>query len=161
MQTSQSQQQMSQAQTHFLDIYRSMTRAANDALTATLHTTELVSAQSHMIGNQMAQAVEFWRSAYRAVGEAQMNLMHQVQSQVGQATETVRQAYDLTRKASDEAARMTTQVASHAAGMMSEQNGSGQQQRRSNGSGSHSRSRSASSGHGRKRSRSRSAERRA
>jgi hypothetical protein len=127
-----------QGQSHFLDIYRSMARASNESITASLQSTErihqkqldvvrsaleqsskaarqladvhdldeLVSVQSQIIGAQVAQSIDLWRNLFRAVGDAQMTLMSQVQHQVGQATETVRQAYDLTKRATDDATRM-------------------------------------------------------
>lgn len=127
-----------QGQSHFLDIYRSMARATNDSITASLQSTErihqkqlevvrsaleqsskaarqltdvhdvdeLVSAQSQIIGAQVAQSIELWRSMFRAFGDVQMTLMSQMQHQVGQATETVKQAYDLTKRATEDATRV-------------------------------------------------------
>ena len=143
-----------QTQSHFLDIYRSMARAANDALTASLQSTErihqkqleivrsaleqntraarqltevksvdeLVSTQSEMLGTQFAQTLELWRSSYRAIGEAHTTWLSQMQTHVGQATEAVRQSYDLTKKATEDATRT---VASHVTAASREGNGSG------------------------------------
>jgi hypothetical protein len=90
-----------------------------------------------------SMTIELWRASYRAVGEAQVAFMAQVQDQVGQATETVRQTYDLTRKATDDAARIASQVSeavTHAGENAFERassNGSGSHARRGNGAGSH------------------------
>lgn len=138
-----------QPQSPFLDIYRSMARAANDALTASLQSTErvhqkqleivrsaleqntraarqltevksvdeLVSAQSEFLGRQFAQSLELWRTSYGALGEAHTTWLAQLQSQVGQANEAVRQGYDLTRKAGEDAARsVASQVGAAAPG---------------------------------------------
>ena len=127
-----------QAQSQFLDIYRSMARATNDSIAASLQSAErlhqkqldvvrsaleqstsaakqladarsvdeLVSTQTRILGGQLAQSVEIWRSMFRAFGDAQITLMAQMQNQVGQATESMRQAYDITKRAADDAARV-------------------------------------------------------
>ena len=125
-------------QSHFLDIYRSMARATNDSIMATLESTQkihqkqidivrsaieqgqnasrelsqvdnmddLVSAQSQIIGAQVAQGLETWRSWFRAMGDLQMTFMSQAQNQMSQVTQSARQAYDLTRKATEDATRV-------------------------------------------------------
>lgn len=135
-----------QSQSHFLDIYRSMARVANDSMLAQLQSAErihqkqldavrsaleqssrsakqltdvqnvddLLSTHSQIIGAQVAQTMELWRTVFRAMGDAQITMLSQMQSQMGQATETVRQAYDLTKKATDDATRMVASQVSAA-----------------------------------------------
>jgi len=127
-----------QVQPQFLDIYRSMARATNDSIAASLQSAErihqkgldavrsaleqstsaakqladarrvdeLMSMQTRILGGQLAQGMEIWRSMFRAFGDAQVTFMAQMQNQVGQAAENMRQAYDLTKRAADDAARV-------------------------------------------------------
>ena len=76
---------------------------------------EMLSIQSQLIGAQVAHAMEMWRSTLRHVGDAQMTLLAQMQSQFGQASDTVRQAYDLTARATEDAARSAVSQVSAAA----------------------------------------------
>jgi len=97
-------------------------RSATRQLSDVENVDDVVSAQSQLIGAQVAHGLEMWRSAFRSFGDIQMTLLSQMQSQVGQATDCVRQAYDLTRKATEDATRIAaTQVTSAA------NNGSGTQ----------------------------------
>jgi hypothetical protein len=66
---------------------------------------EVLAAQSQFAGLQVAQAMEIWRAMLRHVGDSQMTFLSQMQNQAGQATDTVRQAYDLTARATEDAAR--------------------------------------------------------
>jgi hypothetical protein len=66
---------------------------------------EVLAAQSQFTGLQVAQAMEIWRAMLRHVGDSQMTFLSQMQNQAGQATDTVRQAYDLTARATEDAAR--------------------------------------------------------
>ena len=67
---------------------------------------ELLSAQSRLVGSQVAHFMEIWRGMFRAMGDTQMTLWSQMQSQFGQNTELMRQAYDLTKRATEDATRM-------------------------------------------------------
>jgi hypothetical protein len=59
---------------------------------------------------------------FRAVGDTQMTMWSQMQSQFGQTTEMMRQAYDLTKRATDDATRMAaSQVTSIAREMQPQQ----------------------------------------
>jgi hypothetical protein len=66
---------------------------------------ELFAAQSQLFGTQMAHTMEMWRSLFRAMSDTQLAWMSQIQNQVGQATEGMRQAYDLTKRATEDATR--------------------------------------------------------
>lgn len=139
-----------QAQPQFLDMYRSVARAAIDTMKASLQSTErfhqqqlqivrgaleqniksaselsqarsideLLSLQSQIAGAQVAQAMDVWRGMYRILSDSQMTAMSQMQTQVSQASDTVRSAYDLTARATEDAARIAasqvTAVASSA-----------------------------------------------
>ena len=125
--------QVQQAQSQFLDMYRSIARRANDSMRATLESgerlhqqqleavraaleqsnqaarqlgdvrsvDELFSAQSRLAGSQVAHAMEIWRGMWRAFGDTQITFWSQLHSQFGQGTEIMRQAYDLTQRATD------------------------------------------------------------
>jgi hypothetical protein len=67
---------------------------------------ELLQAQSRLVGSQVAQFMELWRGMFRAIGDTQMTMWSQMQSHAGQTTELMRQAYDLTRRATEDATRM-------------------------------------------------------
>ena len=60
---------------------------------------EVLAAQSQLAGLQMAQAMEAWRAMLRHFGDSQVTFLSQLQSHAGQATDTVRQAYDFTANA--------------------------------------------------------------
>jgi hypothetical protein len=75
---------------------------------------ELFSMQSQLIGTQVAQGLEMWRTMLRLFGDGQMTWLSQMQTQVGQATDTVRQAYDLTARATEDATRSAV---SHVSGV--------------------------------------------
>lgn len=91
---------------------------------------ELVSAQSQIIGAQVAHSMELWRTVLRAAGDIQMTLMSQMQHQMGQATETVRQAYDLTKRATEDATRVVASQVTAANAPVAREAG-GQPQRKS------------------------------
>ena len=67
---------------------------------------ELLSAQSRLAGSQVAHFMEIWRGMWRAMGDTQITLWSQLQSHYAQSTETMRQAYDLTKRATEDATRM-------------------------------------------------------
>ena len=132
-----------QTQPQYLDMYRSMTRAAIETMKASLQSTErfhqqqleivrgaleqniksaselaqarsideLLSLQSQLAGAQVAQAMDIWRGMYRVLGDSQMTAMSQMQTQVSQASDTMRQAYDLTARATQDAARIAVSQA--------------------------------------------------
>jgi predicted restriction endonuclease len=127
-----------QGQTQFLDIYRSLARAAVDTMKTSLQSTErfhqqqlemvrgaleqnaksvqqlselrnfddLLALQSQIAGAQVAQTMDLWRTMLRAASDSQVTAMSQMQTQVSQATDTVRQAYDLTARATEDATRI-------------------------------------------------------
>jgi len=69
---------------------------------------ELLSAQSRLVGTQVAHFMETWRGMFRAISDTQMTMLSQMQTQFGQSTDLMRQAYDLTKRATEDATRMAT-----------------------------------------------------
>ena len=61
---------------------------------------------SRLAGAQLERMTEFWASWWRAAGDAQKSIIDQVQSQMGQAKERVRESYQFTARASEDAARL-------------------------------------------------------
>jgi len=56
---------------------------------------DLVALNSRIAGAQLERAAEFWTSWWRAAGDAQKSMIDQMQSQMGQAKERVREGYQL------------------------------------------------------------------
>ena len=67
---------------------------------------DLVALNSRLAGAQLERVTEFWASWWRAAGDAQKSIIDQVQSQMGQAKERVRESYQFTARASEDAARL-------------------------------------------------------
>lgn len=55
--------------------------------------TDLMALQLKLAGTQAEQAAEFWTRAWRTASETQVAMLGQVQSQVGQLSERVRETY--------------------------------------------------------------------
>lgn len=90
-------------------------------LTEVQNVDDLLAAQSQLVGTQVAHAMETWRSLFRAMGDTQLAWMSQFQNQLGQATEGIRQAYDLTRRATDDVTRVAVSQVGAAANNGAEQ----------------------------------------
>jgi PAB1-binding protein PBP1 len=67
---------------------------------------DLVSLQSRLAGAQIERMAEFWSSLWHAAAEQQKAMIEQVQSQMGQAKDRVRETYAFTARTSEEAARV-------------------------------------------------------
>ena len=67
---------------------------------------DLLALQSQIAGAQVAQTMDLWRSMVRACSDSQVTALATMQTQVSQATDTVRQAYDLTARATEDATRV-------------------------------------------------------
>src|SRR5437868_7912085 len=59
---------------------------------------ELLSTQTRVVGGQLERMAELWASFVGAAVEQQKAWIDQVQSQVGQARDRVREGYDLTTR---------------------------------------------------------------
>src|SRR3954470_13377443 len=55
--------------------------------------TDLMALQVKLAGTQAEQAAEFWTRAWRTASETQVAMLGQVQSQVGQLSERMRESY--------------------------------------------------------------------
>ena len=67
---------------------------------------DMVALQSRLASAQLERMTEFWANWWRAAGDAQKTMIEQMQSQMGQARERVREGYAFTARASEEAARL-------------------------------------------------------
>jgi hypothetical protein len=77
---------------------------------------DIVALNSRVAGAQLERMAEFWANWWRAAGETQKTMIDQMQSQMGQAKERVRENYAFTARTSEEAAKLAaSQVAGVAA----------------------------------------------
>jgi len=67
---------------------------------------DLMALNPRLAGSQLERMTEFWASWWRAAGETQKSLIDQMQSQMGQAKDRVREGYDFTARTSEEATRL-------------------------------------------------------
>ena len=67
---------------------------------------DIMALNSRFAGAQLERMAEFWASWCRAAGDTQKSMIDQVQSQMGQAKERVREGYAFTARASEDAARL-------------------------------------------------------
>jgi phasin family protein len=132
-----------QQQTYFLELYRNGMRAASDIMRTSLENMqriqaqqaeavrsaidenvkstrelaeaksfdEVVALQSRLLGRQ----AEMWSRLLRAASETQMAMIGQVQNQVGQIGDTMRQNYASSTRAAEDAARSAASQAGNAA----------------------------------------------
>src|SRR4051812_10170190 len=63
--------------------------------------TDLMALQVKLAGTQAEQAAEFWTRAWRTASETQVAMLGQVQSQVGQLSERVRETYNAATRAAE------------------------------------------------------------
>ena len=82
---------------------------------------DIVAFNSRLAGVQLERMAEFWANWWRAAGETQKTMIDQMQSQVGQAKDRVREGYAFTARTSEEAARLAAQQVAAAAGSVREQ----------------------------------------
>ena len=73
---------------------------------------DLMALNSRLAGSQLERVTEFWASWWRAAGDTQKSLIDQMQSQMGQAKERMREGYDFTARTSEEATRLAAAQAS-------------------------------------------------
>jgi hypothetical protein len=132
-----------QQQTYFLELYRNGMRAASDIMRTSLENMqriqaqqaeavrsaidenvkstrelaeaksfdEVVALQSRLLGRQ----AEMWSRLLRAASETQMAMIGQVQNQVGQIGDTMRQTYASSTRAAEDTARSAASQAGNAA----------------------------------------------
>lgn len=75
---------------------------------------DIMALNSRLAGAQLERVAEFWAGWWRAAGDAQKSMIEQMQSQMGQAKERMREGYAFTARASEDAARV---AASQVAGL--------------------------------------------
>jgi phasin family protein len=63
--------------------------------------TDLMALQVKLAGAQAEQAADFWTRAWRTASETQVAMLGQVQSQVGQLSERVRETYNAATRAAE------------------------------------------------------------
>lgn len=81
---------------------------------------DLMAVQSRMAGAQLERMAEFWSTLWHAAAENQKSWIEQVQSQIGQARDSMRETYDFTARTSEEVARVAASQVSRAAGSIRE-----------------------------------------
>jgi PAB1-binding protein PBP1 len=67
---------------------------------------DLVTLQSRLAGAQIERMAEFWSGLWHAAADQQKSMIEQMQSQMGQAKDRVRETYAFTARTSEEAARV-------------------------------------------------------
>lgn len=81
---------------------------------------DIVALNSKLAGTQLERMTEFWSNWWRVAGDAQKTMIDQLQSQLGQAKERVREGYSFTARTSEEAARIAASQVAGAAGQLRE-----------------------------------------
>jgi phasin protein len=76
---------------------------------------DVMALNSRLAGAQLERMTEFWSNWWRAAGETQKSMIDQMQSQMGQAKERVREGYAFTARTSEEVARLAASQAAAAA----------------------------------------------
>ena len=67
---------------------------------------DMIAFNSRLAGAQLERVAEFWSNWWKAAGEAQKSMIEQVQSQMGQAKERMREGYNIAARASEDATRL-------------------------------------------------------
>jgi hypothetical protein len=91
---------------------------------------DIVSLNSKLAGAQLERMTEFWSNWWRVAGDAQKSMIDQMQTQLGQAKERVREGYSFTARTSEEAARLAASQVAGAAGQLREAGQEAKQQQR-------------------------------
>ena len=81
---------------------------------------DIVALNSKLAGAQLERMTEFWSNWWRVAGDAQKSMIDQMQTQLGQAKERVREGYSFTARTSEEAARLAASQVSGAASQLRE-----------------------------------------
>jgi hypothetical protein len=64
-----------------------------------------------MAGAQLERVGEFWANWWRAAADAQKSMIDQFQSNMGQASEKMREGYSFAARAAEDTTRLASQVA--------------------------------------------------
>lgn len=74
---------------------------------------DIVALNSRLAGVQLERMTEFWANWWRVAGDTQKTMIDQMQTQMGQAKDRMREGYAFTARTSEEAAKLAAaQVAS-------------------------------------------------
>jgi hypothetical protein len=88
---------------------------------------DMMALNSRLAGAQLERVAEFWAGWWRAAGDAQKTMIDQMQSQMGQAKDRMREGYAFTARTSEDAARL---AASQVSGVQSASERKSQEQHR-------------------------------
>jgi phasin family protein len=105
-------------------------RRSADSLVEAKSLEELMTAQTRLAGSQLERAAEFWSSFVNAAAEQQKAWIGQLQSQISQTKDRVRESYELTARTSEEIARTAASQVSRATGTIREAASGGQERPR-------------------------------
>jgi hypothetical protein len=89
---------------------------------------DIVALNSKLAGTQLERMTEFWSNWWRVAGDAQKSMIDQMQTQLGQAKDRVREGYSFTARTSEEAARIAASQASSVASQLRETSQEAKQQ---------------------------------
>jgi len=89
---------------------------------------EMMTLQTRVLGSQVQRAADLWGRLWKSASESQMAMIGQVQNQVGQMGDTVRQTYASSTRAAEDTARS---MAGHAANSAREAERKAHQERKS------------------------------
>ena len=81
---------------------------------------DMMALNSRVAGAQLERVTEFWSSWWRLAGDAQKSMIDQMQSQLGQAKDRMREGYSFTARTSEEATRLAASQVAGAAGQFRE-----------------------------------------
>jgi len=76
---------------------------------------DMVAFNSRLAGTQLERVGEFWANWWRAAADAQKSMIDQFQSNMGQASEKMREGYSFASRAAEDSTRLASQAASQAA----------------------------------------------
>lgn len=72
---------------------------------------EMLALQTRIAGSQLERAADVWGRLWRAAGDSQVAIMGQVQNQVGELSDRVRETYQFTARNAENTARTTMESA--------------------------------------------------
>jgi hypothetical protein len=96
-------------------------RSTNQAAEAR-NLDDMLAFNSRLAGAQFGRVAEFWSNWWKAAGEAQKSMIEQVQSQMGQANERMREGYNFAARATEDASRLAASQMSGVAQQERERN---------------------------------------
>jgi hypothetical protein len=118
--TLQQTQRLHQQQLEFVRIALEENERSGNQIAEAKTIDDMMGLNSRLAGAQIQRITEFWSTVWRAAAEAQKLMADQIQVQVAQASNRVRQGYDLTARASEEAARLAAAQMSETANQLRE-----------------------------------------